>query len=130
MDDEEFDEKHYQDLRNKLDEQFPNPPFVIDCVDNIEQLDEVFTTKYTILVKDDRSLYWLHEAPVVRHENVNYTVVKRVNGQPITIRNILEAMINDKHYSSELIQQDSHVFLEKFDGSSKSYIEFTACFGS
>jgi len=39
-------------------------------------------------------------------------------------------MINDKHYHNEIILEDGHHFLEGFDKSSNSDIEYTCFFGS
>jgi hypothetical protein len=52
----------------------------------------------------------------------NYTRVFSKNGKYITIRDIINAMISDKHYHNEYVAQDPHRFLEGFDKSKNSNI--------
>ena len=60
----------------------------------------------------------------------NYTKVTASNGTSITYKDVIEAMINDQHYHSDIVRDDPHNFLEGFDKSKHSDIQFTPCFGS
>ena len=129
------DEKNYEKLYEELDETFPKTPFSISCVDYLHELDEVFTEQNTIIIVDDRAKSWhvwnetFNDVQNI-HEYINYTVVKKVNEQPITMRQVIQAMIDDKHYWNEVVQRDCHVFLEGFDKRDRSEIEYVAYFGS
>ena len=135
---EEFDEDKFDILNKQLDILFPNPPFAISCVidDDISELDEKFTDEEVIIIKDDRAKWWVHG---FRHgeiteeeasEYIHYAVVKAPFKGNITLRVIIQAMINDPHYSDPMILNDSHSFLEGFEKSRLSSIEYTCYFGS
>ena len=115
------DEKNYEKLYEELDKTFPKTPFSISCVDYLHKLDEVFTEQNMIIIVDDRAKSW---------HVWNYTVVKKVNDNPITMRQVIQAMIDDKHYWNEVVLRDCHVFLEGFDKRDRSEIEYVAYFGS
>ena len=38
----------------ELDKQFPNCPFIIACIDNLQELDDVFTYEPVIFIYDGR----------------------------------------------------------------------------
>ena len=126
--------KTFEQLTADLELAFPNCPFSIECIDEIEELDITFTEERVIIIKDDRSMFWKYwndditEQEAVGH--INYTVVKAPYNGNITLRTIIQTMINDKHYHNDLVLQDSHQFLEGFDKSSNSDIEYTCFFGS
>ena len=50
-------EDKYTKLAIELEQQFPNCPFDISCIDEIEELDEIFTDEPVIFIFDDRSEY-------------------------------------------------------------------------
>jgi len=131
---EEFNEVEFEQLTTDIELAFPNCPFAISCINNIEELDITFTKERVIIIKDDRSKYWKYWNEDITEqeaaEHINYTVVKASYNGNITVRTIIHAMINDKHYHNDLVLQDSHHFLESFTKSSKSDIEYTCFFGS
>ena len=55
----------------------------------------------------------------------NYTKVIASNGTSVTYKDVIEAMINDQHYHSDIIRDDPHNCLEGFDKSKHSDIQFT-----
>jgi hypothetical protein len=131
---EEFNEEEFEQLTAYVQLAFPNCPLSIECIDEIEELDITFTEERVIIIKDDRANHWkfwfddITEQEAAEH--INYTVVKASYNGNITVRTIIHAMINDKHYHNDLVLQDSHQFLEGFDKSSNSDIEYTCFFGS
>ena len=48
----------------------------------------------------------------------------------ITVRQIINAMIDDAHYHDEFVKHDPHCFLESFDKSNNLSIQFSCFFGS
>ena len=112
-------EDEYEELQYLLNRQFPKCPFNIDCVRNLEELDTIFSNELVILIYDDRlnqTYYNLSEMTVSQKNKLrNYTVVKSMNNEPITLRQVLNTMIQDRHYHSRTIEKHfSHYFLEKF----------------
>ena len=45
----------FKELFDELERQFPQCPFVISCVDTIEQLDNAFALDPVIFIYDDRA---------------------------------------------------------------------------
>ena len=131
---EEFNEAEFEQLTTDIDLAFPNCPFSVECIDEIEELDITFTEERVIIIKDDRSMFWKYwndditEQEAVGH--INYTVVKAPYNGNITLRTIIQTMINDKHYHNEVVIENGPHILEDFDKSNNSDIEYTCFFGS
>ena len=109
----------YEVLQMRLATLFPRCPFHIDCIRNIEELDTIFSNEMVILIYDDRlnhKYYNVGEMSVSQKNKLrHYTVVKSMNNQPITLRQVLNTMIKDKHYNSRIIEKYfKHYYLEKF----------------
>ena len=109
----------YEVLQMRLAKLFPRCPFHIDCIRNIEELDTIFSNEMVILIYDDRlnhKYYNVGEMSVSQKNKLrHYTVVKSMNNQPITLRQVLNTMIKDKHYNSRIIEKYfKHYYLEKF----------------
>ena len=109
----------YDVLQMRLATLFPRCPFHIDCIRNIEELDTIFSNEMVILIYDDRlnhKYYNVGEMSVSQKNKLrHYTVVKSMNNQPITLRQVLNTMIKDKHYNSRIIEKYfKHYYLEKF----------------
>lgn len=132
MSEEDFDETKYTKLLEELDSIFPNCPFSIECINQIAELDEIFTEKKDIIIKDDRANeYNYYYSNVNKNElaqYVDYLVIKEKNDTPITLRQILTEMSNSPHYNSDIIIGDDHRFLERF--YKKTDIEYHTSFGS
>ena len=88
-----------------VDLEFPNAPFTI-CLSNDEllQLDEPFTDKEHIIIKDDRG----------KSTNCygSYLRVQKKGETPITLRQILNAMIQNDDYKLMNEKKETHCFLE------------------
>jgi hypothetical protein len=127
-------ESEYLQLQTKIFEQFPNKPFEIDCITDIRQLDEAFTRQAGIIIKDDRAnehnYYYDNLSARGRNEYINYLGISEINeGAPITLRQVLTAMIHSPHYNNDIVKHDPHSILEGFDTSSNGVV-FTPFFGS
>ena len=100
----------------------------------MQELDKKFTDERVIIIKDDRAKCWswwfedLTEEQSMKH--VNYTVVKAPYSGHITLRTVIQAMLNDEHYSDFCTLRDSHRFLEGFDKSTTSNIEYSCYVGN
>ena len=113
--------------------EFSNMPFNISCIDNIEELDKPFfdSTENLIIIKDDRCFGWCFENLPEDEKNklLNYTkIYKRPDAFYISLRDVLEGMLRDKHYKNEYMVQDDHRFLEGWDKVDE--VNFTVFFGS
>ena len=109
----------YEELLYMLSRQFPKCPFNIDCITNLEELDTIFSNELVILIYDDRlnqKCYNISEMSTSQKNKLrHYTVVKSMNDQPITLRQVLNTMIKDRHYHSRAIEKHfGHYYLEKF----------------
>jgi len=109
----------YEELQYLLNRQFPKCPFNIDCVRDLEELDTIFSNELVILIYDDRlnQRYSDFSEMSVPQKNKlrHYTVVKSMNNEPITLRQVLNTMIKDRHYSSRIIERYfKHYYVEKF----------------
>ena len=124
-------DSEYEELLNKINEQFPDCPFSISCIENIEELDSVFSNEPYIYIYDNRATknnnYYLEvqDKKQFRH----YLKITRKNNQPITLRQVLLKMSKSKHYNDETIRNDFHNFLESFDKRNNSNI-YVCSFGS
>jgi hypothetical protein len=127
-------ESEYLQLQTKILEQFPNKPFEIDCITDIRQLDEAFTRQAGIIIKDDRAnehnYYYDNLSARGRNEYINFLGISEINeGAPITLRQVLTAMIHSPHYNNDIVKHDPHSILEGFDMSSNGVV-YTPFFGS
>jgi hypothetical protein len=109
----------HEELQMILQTQFPRCPFHIDCVRDISELDTVFCTDKVILIYDDRlnqKYHNFHDMTISEKNKLrHYTVVKSMGNKPITLRQVLNTMIKDRHYNSRIIEKHfKHYFLEKF----------------
>lgn len=123
----EEENKKYEELFEQLDsilkeEELDDLPFSVslfDIGDDIrKELNEPFTDKDVIIIKDTRNQFWDENA--LPHY---LSIHKR--GNPITLKQILMEMGNDIHYKN--IETD-HRFLEFFDTNND--IQYEPFFGS
>ena len=113
------EEDSYEELQSLLASQFPKCPFHIDCVRDLEELDTIFSWEQVILIYDDRvnHKYCNFGDMTVPEKNKarHYTVVKSMDNEPITLRQVVNTMIKDRHYHSRYIEKHfGHYYLEKF----------------
>ena len=131
--DDDFDEDADYKLMNEINKQFINPPFVIDCIKTIEELDEPFTQQTGIIIKDDRAspynYYYDGMGENERNQYTNYMGISKSDNKPITLRQILNKMISNPHYNNDIVKDDPHCILEGFDISTNGIV-FTPFFGS
>ena len=108
----------YEELQMLLTLQFPQCPFNIECIRNSAELDTIFSNELAILIYDERlhhKCYNISEMSTSQKSKLrHYTVVKLMNDEPITLRQVLNTMIKDRHYHSRAIKNHfGHYFLEK-----------------
>ena len=131
---EENEIRECERLHAEINKQFPNSPFHIDCIKKLEELDEPMTQQTGIIIKDDRAnehnYYYDNLSAKERNEYINYMGVSKIDEDtPITLRQILKAMIDNEHYNNEIVKQDFHDSLEHFDISDNGIV-MTPFFGS
>lgn len=114
--DEKTDE-YYEEIFARWDKEFPDVPFSISLPDEyLDKLDEQFTDEDIIIIKDDRtdSYYYSKCSKEYKKKFINNMVIKATKNNKITLRQIINKMIKNKHYSNEVVIQDNHNFLEGF----------------
>jgi hypothetical protein len=122
-------------LDHLLEAEFPNSPFVISfSVDDLKKLDEPFTNLDRICIVDDRisqyNYYYSDVCPSVLNTLSSNLIIKSVDNKPITLRQIINEMILDEHYNSDVVRGDDHCFLESLDVREDSDDIFYTFFGS
>ena len=126
--------QQFKELNDALDEEFPGCPFDISCIDDIKQLDEVFSLERVIFIYDDRASEhnWYYEdmSYEERREYNHFLKIERMDDKPITMRQVLKAMSDEPHYNDEVVMGDFHRFLEGFELCKHSNIQYTAYWGS
>jgi len=102
-----------------IDKEFPNAPFSI-CLNNDEllKLDEPFTAEKSIIIMDERAHPINHGCNFTQSELYDfvassYLLVQKKGDNPITLRHILNAMINNDDYKL-MNKKESQYFLEAF----------------
>ena len=134
LDSDSCNSDEYEQLVDKLEQEFPGCPFVISCINNIDKLDDVFSLERTIFIYDDRAdehnYYYQNLTQVERNEYNHFLKIERINDQPITMRQVLKAMSDEPHYSREVVMYDPHRFLESFELSKHSNIQYSMFWGS
>jgi hypothetical protein len=127
-----MNDTQFEKLYKELNDIFPNSPFSICCINNIKELDKVFTRKKTIIIKDDRAsksnYYYSNLNNNELGKYIDYLVVKQKENNPITLRQIITEMSNSSHYNNNIIMGDFHIFLEGFKKTTD--IQYVANFGS
>ena len=110
---------HIDILNNLLLIEFLNSPFSISLgIENLQRLDKPFTNLELIYIVDSRisslNPYYLDVYPSDLYKIDNNLVIKSIDNRPITLRQILTSMINDKHYNNPVVRRDNHRFLKSF----------------
>jgi hypothetical protein len=94
----------------------------------------VFSEESVIFIYDDRAnsnnFYYSGLSDNELAQFKNYTMVRAKNDEPITYRQVIQAIIDDPHYRNDIVASDNHRFLEGFDKSNNSDIQFSPFFGS
>ena len=122
-------------LDHLLEAEFPNSPFIISFpADVLKKLDEPFTNLDRICIVDDRisqyNYYYSEVCPSVLNSLSSNLIVKSIDNKRITLRQIINEMILDEHYNSDVVCGDDHRFLESLDVREDSDDIFYTFFGS
>ena len=111
-------EEYYEKIFARWRKEFPNAPFTISLPDEyLDKLDEPYINQDIIIIKDDRTdnYYYSNCEPEYKKKFINNMVIRSYKTNKITLRQILNKMIKNKHYSNEIVLSDDHNFLEGFD---------------
>lgn len=116
-DDTKYDKKKFDRFYNLVQEEFPNAPFCISFSREVFlKLDEPFTDRKSIQIMDmniSTDNYFYSHLTEEQVNKMKKTIrVKQINGQPITLRQILITMMNHRHFKG-IKQLDTHIFLEE-----------------
>ena len=123
----------YERYRELIEKEFPNAPFSISLSDEeLLTLDDSFTDEHTIIIKDERAscinYYWENSSQSELNEYISHIVVEKKEDNPITLRQILNVMINSSEYQKMKELEESHMNLECFKKTTK--IQYVPFFGS
>ena len=128
-----FNEEEWDKINEQQQRDFPEFPLTISLpyktLDEYNKaMDEPFTDKKTIIVKDDRasehSYYWRGLPKNEFAQYINYTVVNMVDDKPITLRQIFNEISKDPHYSRDVICRQDHRFIEGIEWDTDIQISF------
>jgi len=127
----------YDELFKLIENEFTGSPFSISLdTDELKKLDEPFTDLDKIYIVDSRinsdTNYYYSSTPVATMkilQSNNKVIVKKIDGKPITLRQILTTMIKHRHYNKKIVRADFHTFLEGFDPTNDPNV-FETSFGS
>jgi metal-responsive CopG/Arc/MetJ family transcriptional regulator len=111
-------EEDYEKIFARWEKEFPNAPFTISLPDEyLDKLDEPYINQDIVIIKDDRtdSYYYSNYETEYKKKFINNMVIRSSKTNKITLRQILNKMIKNKHYSNEIVISDNHNFLEGFD---------------
>jgi hypothetical protein len=132
--DEETRDQIYDEYYRLIELEFPKSPFSISLgFEELKKLDEPFTDLNKIYIMDGRisnsNYYYSDTPPGIIKSLGTKLIVRSQNGNPITLREVLNTMINHRHYRIKSVREDSHMFLEMFEKTSNPSI-FDTFFGS
>ena len=127
------EEEEWEKINEQQQIDFPDNPIHI-CLgyntldEYTKAMDEPFTDKKTIIVKDGRasehSYYWKNVPKNDLAYFINYTIVNMVDDKPITLRQIFTEISKDPHYSTDIIRDQDHRFLEEIIWDTDIQISF------
>ena len=100
-------------LSYQYKEQFYKAPFNITIkLNHIKQLDKAFTSQYNIYIYDSRirqsNLLYKNMSSIELNNYRTIINIKRESRRCLTVRDILNAMIQNEHYNNEYVKQDKH----------------------
>ena len=92
----------YYKMNQLIQEEFPDSPFgiALDSQDLLK-LDDNFTSEKSIFIKDDRAscpVFGFSDNDPRKNSLTSYTLIKQVEGKPITLRQVLNTIINVQEY--------------------------------
>ena len=132
LDDKDKKLEKYVKLYSQIYDQFIGCPFDISCIDKIEELDNIFTNEKMIWIRDNRininNNYYSSYSNKDIDYNTHFLQIKKIDNNPITLRQILKQMSICDHYNNDIIKKDPHHFLELFRYNGLNI--YTTIFGS
>lgn len=113
---------------NEIEKLFPESPFMIRLSPTLlNNIDRPLTYEKTIYIYDGRSIFYEDIGNIDRGQLFkNELVISQIDDNPITLRQIINEMINSKHYNELFIMSDLHYLLEYIE--KESYTKYTALF--
>ena len=121
----------YYKMNQLIEEEFPNSPFSVALdSEDLLKLDDAFTSEKSIFIKDDRAscpVFGFPNNDTRKNGLTSHTLVKQVDDKPITLRQILNTIINVQEYK-DMVKYTDHNFLEGF--SKTTDIQYNTFFGS
>jgi len=129
--DEEYIEYGDEEYK-KFKEIFEKKTYLMLCIE--EPLDTIISEDKDIVIYDNRKDYYEYsELPVnIKNKYVNYLHI-RSNNKPITLKDVLTSMMNDRFYSinnKPMYEYFNHTFLESIYKSKNSNMQYEIFLGS
>lgn len=136
--DSEYDyEYHYNNCVNaewrEMRSKFEDKTYLRLCIE--EPLNTIISNKDSIVIFDKRdNMYEYDNLPLLEKNRYNnYLHIKSIDGQPITLEQVLNEMIDCNYYSKDNTFQYeylNHIFLESITPKSPNSIQYELFLGS
>lgn len=129
--DEEYIEYGDEEYK-KFKRIFEKKTYLMLCIE--EPLDTIISEDKDIVIYDNRKDYYEYsELPDnIKNKYVNYLHI-RSNNKPITLKDVLTSMMNDRFYSinnKPMYEYFNHTFLESIYKSKNSNMQYEIFLGS
>ena len=129
--DEEYIEYGDEEYK-KFKRIFETKTYLMLCIE--EPLDTIISEDKDIVIYDNRKDYYEYSGlpENIKNKYVNYLHI-RSNNKPITLKDVLTSMMNDKFYSihnKPMYEYFNHTFLESIYKSKNSNIQYEIFLGS
>lgn len=129
--DEEYIEYGDEEYK-KFKSIFEKKTYLMLCIE--EPLDTIISEDKDIVIYDNRKDYYEYsELPEnIKNKYVNYLHI-RSNNKPITLKDVLTSMMNDRFYSinnKPMYEYFNHTFLENIYKSKNSNMQYELFLGS
>ena len=113
---------------NEIEKIFPESPFMIRLSPKrLNNMDNPFTYEKTIYIYDGRSIFYENIGDNNREQIFkNELIISKLDNNPITLRQIINEMMNSKHYNELMVISDLHYLLEYME--EESYTKYVALF--
>jgi hypothetical protein len=126
------DDNRFSILQKLIENEFPNFPLFISLDDeDLVKLDEPFTNMNTIFICNkptNSSFEFSDYSENELSELADYLKIDSLNNNPITLRQVLQAINNSDYYQTKFKKHNRHPFLEGFDKDTD--IQYSLSLGS
>ena len=126
---EPYGDQEYKDFQRY----FEDKTYLRLCIE--EPINTIISTEESIVLFDKRDNMYEYSSlpPLEKNKYNNYLHIKSIDGQPITLKQVLNEMIDSEYYSKDNTFQYeylNHIFLESISQKSPNSIQYEMFLGS